>query len=173
MKTISPAALHNRLSGDPSLVLIDVRTPAEFALEHVAEARNLPLGMDISGELANHQQKPVYILCHSGGRACKAAEQLAREGFYHCVVVEGGTQAWIDAGLPVIRPVGAKPVMSLERQVRIAAGALVLLGVLLGFLVNSKFFLFSGLVGAGLIFAGVTDFCGMGILLSRMPWNRT
>jgi rhodanese-related sulfurtransferase len=85
------------------------------------------------------------------------------------VVVEGGTEAWIAAGLPVDR--GTVTAISLERQVRIAAGALVLLGVLLGWLVHPAFFGLSGFVGAGLVFAGITDFCGMGLLLARMPWN--
>lgn len=172
MKTITPAGLQSRLSTDQKLVLIDVRTPSEFGQVHVPEAQNLPLGENISEKLAHQKEQHIYILCHSGGRACKAAELLAREGFLHCVVVEGGTQAWVESGFPVVRPVGAKTIMSLERQVRIAAGALVLLGVLLGFAITAKFFLLSGLVGAGLIFAGITDYCGMGLLLARMPWNR-
>jgi rhodanese-related sulfurtransferase len=113
--------------------------------------------------------RPAYLLCRTGVRAAKAAEKFAAAGQNRGVVVEGGTQAWIEAGLPVHR--GTAKVISLERQVRIAAGALVLLGVLLGWLVNPVFFGLSGFVGAGLIFAGITDFCGMGLLLARMPWN--
>jgi rhodanese-related sulfurtransferase len=84
-------------------------------------------------------------------------------------VVEGGTLAWIEAGLPVTR--GTAKVISLERQVRIAAGALVLTGVLLGWFVHPPFFGLAGFVGAGLVFAGITDFCGMGLLLAKLPWN--
>lgn len=83
--------------------------------------------------------------------------------------VEGGTLAWEGAGLPVVR---GRRVISLERQVRIAAGALVVAGVLLGWLVHPAFLGLSAFVGAGLVFAGVTDTCGMGLLLARMPWNR-
>jgi rhodanese-related sulfurtransferase len=85
-------------------------------------------------------------------------------------VVAGGTQAWIAAGLPVVR--GASHVMSLERQVRIAAGSLVLLGVLLGQFVHIGFIWISGFVGASLVFAGISGICGMGLLLARMPWNQ-
>jgi rhodanese-related sulfurtransferase len=110
------------------------------------------------------------LLCRSGGRAQKAAEKFLREGFNESVVVTGGTQAWIDAGLPVER--GTIKVMSLERQVRIVAGSLVFIGVVLGWFVHRGFFGLSAFVGAGLVFAGITDFCGMGLLLARMPWNK-
>ena len=85
-------------------------------------------------------------------------------------MVEGGTQAWVTEGLPVVSL--GRGSMSIERQVRIGAGTLVLLGVVLGFLVHPGFFFLSGFVGAGLVFAGVTDWCGMGLLLARAPWNR-
>ena len=85
-------------------------------------------------------------------------------------MVEGGTLAWIEANLPVTR--GTVKVISLERQVRIAAGAIVLTGVLLACFVNCNFIWLSGFVGAGLIFAGITDFCGMGLLIAKMPWNK-
>jgi rhodanese-related sulfurtransferase len=103
-------------------------------------------------------------------RAAQAAEKFAAAGQDRGVVIAGGTQAWIQAGLPVDR--GAAKVISLERQVRIAAGSLVLLGLLLGWLVHPAFFGLSAFVGAGLIFAGITDVCGMGLLLARMPWNQ-
>jgi hypothetical protein len=83
--------------------------------------------------------------------------------------IEGGTNACIVAGLPVVR---GKKAISLERQVRIAAGLLVLLGVILGWLVHPAFFGLAAFVGAGLVFAGVTDTCGMGMILARMPWNQ-
>ena len=85
-------------------------------------------------------------------------------------MVEGGTSAWASAGLPVNK--GTSEVISLERQVRIAAGALVFSGVLLAHFVNPVFIWLSGFIGAGLIFAGTTDWCGMGILISKMPWNQ-
>ncbi|MGD0814597.1 MAG: rhodanese-like domain-containing protein [Verrucomicrobiota bacterium] len=173
MKTIAPLELQKLLQTDPDLLLLDVRTPVEYAEVHVSRARNEPLQqlqpekLVASGILPNG--RPVYLLCRSGGRAAKAAEKFAAAGIDRAVVIEGGTQAWIEAGLPVAR--GTSSVMSLERQVRIVAGSLVLLGVLLGWLVHPAFYGLSAFVGAGLVFAGITDFCGMGLLLARMPWN--
>jgi rhodanese-related sulfurtransferase len=173
MKTVTPFELKELLQTQPDLLLLDVRTPVEYAQVHIPQARNEPLDrlrpekIIASGALPDRQ--PAYLLCRTGGRAAKAAEKFAAAGQDRGVVVEGGTQAWIAAGLPVDR--GAAQVISLERQVRIAAGTLVLLGVVLGWLVHPAFFGLSGFVGAGLIFAGITDFCGLGLLLARMPWN--
>jgi len=170
MKTISPVELQNLLTTQPSLPVIDVRTPVEFAEVHVPQARNVPLDELKPGSLQIQKGQPVYLLCRSGQRATKAADKFAKEGFSQPVVVEGGTLAWIEANLPVMR--GTVKVISLERQVRIAAGAIVLTGVLLARFVNFNFIWLSGFVGAGLIFAGITDFCGMGLLIARLPWNK-
>lgn len=174
MLTITAAELHQRLAGDPELAVIDVRTPVEYAEVHVAQARLLPLDslapktLVESGQLP--RDRPIHILCRSGQRAAKAAEHFAKEGFDNTVVVAGGTLAWIEAGFPVER--GQAKVISLERQVRIVAGSLVLTGVLLGWFVNPAFFGLSAFVGAGLVFAGITDWCGMGLLLTKAPWNQ-
>ncbi|MCE0484965.1 MAG: rhodanese-like domain-containing protein [Methylacidiphilales bacterium] len=173
MKTIKPAELQHLLTSRLGLTVLDVRTPVEFAEVHVPQTHNVPLdqfnpqALLASGELLKDQ--PAYLLCRSGGRASKAAEKLAREGLKNAVVVEGGTLAWIDAGLPVNR--GTTKVISLERQVRIVAGLLVLVGVLLALFVHPYFIGLSALVGAGLVFAGITDWCGMGLLLAKLPWN--
>lgn len=174
MNTIRPTGLNTLLTEHPSLQLLDVRTPVEYAEAHVQQALNVPLDdldpakLHAVGGVAKDQ--PVYLLCRTGGRAQKAAEKFARAGFDNGVVVEGGTLGWIEAGLPVER--GSVKVISLERQVRIAAGALVLTGVLLAWLVHPAFIGLSAFVGAGLVFAGVTDFCGMGLLLAKLPWNK-
>lgn len=170
MKMIPPIELQNLLAAQPGLPLLDVRTPVEFAEIHVPQARNVPLDQLQPGTLQLLKDQPVYLLCRSGQRAAKAAEKFAKAGFLQPVVVTGGTLAWIDANLPVIR--GQSKVISLERQVRIAAGALVLTGVLLGWFVHRGFYGVAAFVGAGLVFAGVTDFCGMGLLLAKLPWNR-
>jgi rhodanese-related sulfurtransferase len=170
MKTITPADLQQILAAHPSSQVIDVRTPVEFAEVHVPQARSVPLNELKPGLLQFAKDQPVYLLCRSGQRATKAAEKFAREGFSQPIVVEGGTLAWIDANLPVTRS-GVK-VMSLERQVRITAGSLVFIGVALGWFVHRGFYGLSAFVGAGLVFAGITDFCGMGLLLARMPWNK-
>jgi rhodanese-related sulfurtransferase len=174
MKTIAPAELDQLLRTQPDLPLLDVRTPMEYAQAHVPQARNIPLDTLAPRALfdagALPQGQPVYILCQTGGRAGKAAERFAREGFDQAVIVTGGTQAWSEAGLPVDRAL--VETISLERQVRIAAGSLVLLGALLGYLVHPYFIGLSAFVGAGLVFAGITDTCGMGLLLAKAPWNR-
>ena len=171
MSNITPKELETLLKEQPGLSVLDVRTPSEYAQVHVPQARNEPLtelnpkALYESGAL----KKPFYILCQTGGRAVKALEKLERAGYHGGVVVEGGTQAWIDAGLPVIRT--ESKIISLERQIRIAAGSLVLTGVLLSIIIKTAFIALSGFVGAGLIFAGITDWCGLGLLLAKAPWN--
>ncbi len=150
--------------------LIDVRTPAEFRAVHALKAQLHPLGQfdpkAIAGALP--AGATIHLLCRSGGRATQAAQQFAAIGLA-CVVVEGGTDAWVAAGLPVVR---GRAAMALERQVRIAAGLLVVIGVVLGFSVHRGWFGLSGFVGAGLTFAGLTDTCMMGMMIAKMPWNR-
>jgi rhodanese-related sulfurtransferase len=153
--------------------LLDVRTPAEFREVHAAAARNVPLDRlnpaAVMRDRNGRQDQPLYVICRSGSRGRQACEKFLAAGFTNVVNVEGGTLAWADCGLPVVR---GKKAVSLERQVRIAAGSLVLLGVLLGWLVHPAFLGLSAFVGAGLVFAGITDTCGMGLLLARMPWNQ-
>lgn len=173
MNTITPQELHE-LRQTGKVALLDVRTFAEHGHKHVPGARPMPLD-ELDGEKlcaagGFAKDSPVYLICQSGRRAERAAEKLAKQGFSRCVVVAGGTAAWEAAGLPVNR--GEGKVISLERQVRIAAGALVLTGALLAHFVHPDFVALSGFVGAGLVFAGITDSCGMGMLLAKMPWNR-
>ncbi|MDB6080270.1 MAG: ygaP 2 [Akkermansiaceae bacterium] len=174
MKTITPEALAPLLAADPALPVIDVRTPLEFDETHLARSRNLPLDRLSPRDLLEQQalpvDAPIYLLCRSGQRATKAAERLEAAGFQHATVVTGGILAWEQAGLPVTR--GESKVISLERQVRIGAGSLVFIGVLLGWFVHPGFFGLSGFVGAGLVFAGISDWCGMGLLLAKAPWNQ-
>ncbi|BCU76508.1 rhodanese-like domain-containing protein [Luteolibacter sp. LG18] len=173
MSTITPVALQQRFAARPDLVLLDVRTPAEFDEVHVPQARLEPLDRFQSeatiAALGLPKDQPLHLLCRSGARAAQAAAKLQAAG-YEPVVVEGGTLAWIKAGLPVVR--GERKVIGLERQVRIAAGALVLTGVILSLTVHRGFIGLSGFVGAGLVFAGITDWCGMGLLLAKAPWNQ-
>ncbi len=158
-----------------ALFVIDVRTEAEHAACHVPGVRLYPLqDIDPAVVLAEADKAgadtPIYVLCKGGGRAQQAAVKLAAANSAHpIVVVAGGTDACAASGMPVNE---GKPMMSLERQVRIAAGGLVLTGVVLGYLINPGFFTLSGFVGAGLMFAGITDTCAMGMMLARMPWNK-
>jgi len=171
--TISVVSAKQAAACDPAASdLIDVRTAGEFAAVHATPARLVPLDrLDPAAVAASRRGAagtPIYLICKSGKRAGMAAEKFAAAGI-EVAVIEGGTDAWIAAGLPVVR---GKGVISLERQVRIAAGLLVLTGVVLGLMVNVWFIGLSAFVGAGLTFAGVTDYCGMALVLGRMPWNK-
>jgi rhodanese-related sulfurtransferase len=173
VQTIAPRVLAEQIQAGRSVDLIDVRTPIEYAEIHVEGARLVPLDtLDPKTLAAEREAKngdPLYVICRSGGRAAKVCEKLQEAGLHQVVSVEGGTLAWEKAGLPVVH---GRKVISLERQVRIAAGSLVVLGVILGWLIHPVFLALSAFVGAGLVFAGLTDTCGMGLLLAKMPWNR-
>jgi rhodanese-related sulfurtransferase len=170
---ITPEQLKQAGDKGESVELIDVRTPAEFREVHVSFARNVPLDrLDpaaLRAELGEKRANPLYLICRSGARGKQAGEKLAAAGMTNVVNVEGGTLACEAAGLPLVR---GKKTISLERQVRIAAGGLVLVGAVLGLLVHPYWAGLSAFVGAGLIFAGVTDSCGMAMCLARMPWNQ-
>jgi rhodanese-related sulfurtransferase len=153
--------------------LIDVRTPGEFNRAHAAGARSLPLDELDATKFANERngsKDPIYLICQSGARSAKACERLQQAGVEPVFSIEGGTNAWEQAGLPLHR--GERKVISLERQVRIAAGFLVLLGAALAWFVHPAFVGLSAFIGAGLMFAGITNTCGMAMLLAKMPWNR-
>jgi rhodanese-related sulfurtransferase len=171
--SVSPSELAQKIAVNGETLLVDVRTPKEFAESHAARAVSIPLD-EISrdallAKFPDAANREIYLICHSGNRSRKALQKLQAEGLANLINVEGGTSAWTQAGLPVIN--GRKTV-SLERQVRIAAGSLVVGGVLLAWLLHPLWILLSTFVGAGLVFAGVTDTCGMGLLLAKMPWNR-
>lgn len=172
MRTISPRQISEQLSAG-SVDLIDVRTPAEFREVHAQGARNIPLdSLDPDSVMESRQDRrdqPLYVMCKTGGRASKACKMFQDAGYGQVINVEGGVQAWEAAQLPVAR---GKQTMSLERQVRIAAGLLVLIGVALAYLVHPYLIGVSAFVGAGLMFAGITDSCAMGMLLAKMPWNQ-
>jgi rhodanese-related sulfurtransferase len=171
--TITPGDLAGLQREDRSVDLVDVRTPAEFREIHAEIARSIPLDvldprvvMEARNGLA---ADPLYLICRSGSRSRQAAEKFLAAGYANVLSVEGGTEAWERVGLPVVR---GKKTLSLERQVRIAAGTLVFLGTALGSFVHPGFLVLAAFVGAGLVFAGVTDTCGIGMLLARMPWNQ-
>ena len=170
---ITPHELAELGKNGKKIDLIDVRTPVEFREVHVEFARNVPLDQLDPAALMRARNgsadEPLYFICRSGSRGMQASEKFVKAGFSNVVNVEGGTMACVEAGLPVAR---GKKAISLERQVRIAAGSLVLLGAVLGWFVDPAFIGLSAFVGAGLLFAGITDTCVMGMVLARMPWNR-
>jgi rhodanese-related sulfurtransferase len=174
VRVVSPQDLRQRLEAGEMLALVDVRTPAEFRECHAAPARNVPLdelsGSNLDALCRQASSQTLYLLCQKGGRGQKACEKLLAAGATNVANVEGGTLAWEQAGLPVVR---GKKTISLERQVRIAAGSLVLVGALLAWFVHPAFVGLSAFIGAGLVFAGVTDTCGMGMLLAKCAWNKS
>jgi rhodanese-related sulfurtransferase len=168
---VDVAQLQLLLRDRPDVRLLDVRTPGEYESMHIRGAYNVPL--DTLGEHADEIRatvnEPVVLICQSGNRARQAETALTECTMPNLHVLEGGMAAWQAAGYPVER-VGRR--LSLERQVRIVAGALAMAGALLALAVNPLFALVPAFVGGGLLFAGVTDTCGMAMMLSRLSYNR-
>ena len=152
-------------------VLIDVREPDEHARERIAGARLVPLSRLETGNLLGEPGRSLVFHCNSGNRTAQAAALLARAGDREVYQLAGGLQAWKRAGLPVV--VDRRAPLPLMRQVQIGAGSLVLLGTVLTALVSPWLLVIPAFVGAGLVVAGITGFCGMARLLARMPWNRS
>lgn len=172
--TITPTASPQEASRAASAgaLLLDVRTPIEYAACHARGARNLPLAeLRTRGVQFLGSQPPgtrIYLICKSGARAAEARELLAKHGVRDACVVEGGTDHWTALGLPIEARTIA---WTLERQVRLAAGSIVLAFSVLGFAVHPLLHLGAAFAGAGLVFAGLTNWCGMALLLARAPWN--
>lgn len=174
IQTIHPTELHTKIKSGETVELIDVRTPAEFESLRATFARNTPLEAlkpkELMSQRNGNASEPLYVICKSGSRAEMACRKFVELGYANVVVVEGGTLAWDASGLPVIR--GNRKIISVDRQMRIVAGSMVVSGVILSLYAHPAWVWLSAFVGGGLIFAGVTDICPMLSLLSRMPWNQ-
>lgn len=172
MRVITPSELNAMAGRGEPLLVVDVRSPAEYGEAHVPFAVNHPLpdldAKALCGEAENAGKRLVFI-CKSGARGRAACEKAVAQGIAEACNVEGGTGAWIEAGLPVIR--GARS-FSVERQTRIVIGLMVLLGVSLGAFLHPYFLGISAFFGAGLVYAGLSDSCMLGLLIAAMPWNR-
>ena len=166
LPTITPAEAKRLL--DEGATLIDVRAPDEHARERIPGARNHPV--DHLTTLDERDRIAIFH-CRSGQRTAAHAAKLAAAAACEAYIVEGGIEAWKKAGLPVASD--RNQPIEIERQVQIAAGSLVLLGVVLGQVAAPAFYAVSAFVGAGLTFAGISGWCGMAKLLALMPWNRT
>jgi rhodanese-related sulfurtransferase len=167
---VTPAEAAARLG---EFTVVDVRTPGEYASGRVPGAHNVPLDrLDeaASALRAAAARRPLLIVCASGARSGQGCARLAGLGV-PAATLEGGTSAWAAAGHAVERPAGARAAWPMERQVRLAAGSLVVAGFAAG-LARPMGHRLSGLIGAGLVFSAVTDTCGMGALLARLPHNR-
>lgn len=166
---LSPQQVRDRIDAG-NAVLVDIREPDEFARSHVKGAQSQPLSTWEKAHLTIDPDADVIFTCRSEMRTAGACDRLAARVNGDAFVLNGGLDAWTKAGLPV--ETNADAPMEIMRQVQIAAGSLVLIGVILGFLVAPAWFALSGFVGAGLTFAGVSGFCGMARLLMLAPWNR-
>ncbi len=171
-KDLSVAELNASL-GDCGDVyqLIDVREFPEYSSSRIVGAELIPLGEMDSRHIEIDRTKPTVVICRSGNRAGKAKEKLQSMGFSDVRNVEGGMNAWAGSGFTTEKDENA--VWDLERQVRFVAGLFVLIGVVLSYLVSAHFVLLSGFIGAGLVFSALTNTCGMGMMLARMPWNKS
>jgi len=166
VRSISPA----ELKGRTDVRLIDVREYPEFAAGAIPGATLVPLAT-LGEALQSWDRNSSYVMvCKSGKRSRQAAQQMFDAGFRDVFLLAGGTEAWLASGFPV--HISEKRPWSLERQVRVAAGTMVLVSALLGITFSPWFFAWTLMVGAGLVFAGVSDICLMASLLGRMPWNR-
>jgi len=166
LPTIDPVRA-KRLIQDGA-VLVDIREADEHAREHVPGARHQALSRLSTVDAAG--AKAVIFHCRSGARTAANASRLAGAAGCDAYILEGGIEAWKKAGLPV--NIDARQPIEIMRQVQITAGGLVLAGVLLGVWVAPAFLGLSAFVGAGLMFAGISGWCGMAKLLAFMPWNR-
>jgi rhodanese-related sulfurtransferase len=173
IQSITPTELHRRIESGEKVDVIDVRTPVEFNEIHASVARNVPLESlkpnEVMAARKGNSGQALYVICKSGSRGKQACEKFVAQGFENVVNILEGTIAWVEADLPVIR---GKKAISLERQVRIAAGFFVLLGSLLGFFFHPYWIALSVVLGIGLMYAAITDTCGMAMVLAKMPWNQ-
>jgi glyoxylase-like metal-dependent hydrolase (beta-lactamase superfamily II)/rhodanese-related sulfurtransferase len=170
LEMISPRDASSLLKQDTQTKILDVRSALEFSQVHIEHSLNIPIDM-ISAKINElSQSKQNYlVLCHTGNRAAMAADMLIQSGIHTVKVMEGGIIRWQKEKLPVIKDQGG---MSLERQVRLIAGSLVLLGIMMSWLLNWAFIFVSVFVSSGLIYAGLTDNCLMGMLLMKLPYNK-
>ncbi len=156
--------------GSGSARLFDIREVDEFAREHIAGAESMPLSGSTGQAVTLSSGQSAIFMCRSGNRTQINCDRLAAQVTDQAYVLEGGLEAWKAAGLPTLLDRGQP--LELMRQVQIAAGGLILLGAILGTWIHPAFWGLSAFVGAGLMFAGLTGFCGMARLLAMAPWNR-
>lgn len=167
---VDAATARAMIAANPDVLVVDVRTPGEFESAHIDGAINLPLDqVDVHlRRIVADAGGRLLLICQSGNRANKAQQRLCEAGLPDTVVLSGGMNSWIASGAPVIR---GRRKWSLERQVRLVAGGLVLASIVADLWLPGARFA-GAFIGAGLVFASVTDTCAMGMLLSKLPYNR-
>lgn len=168
-KVLTPQAAQALLA--QGAVLVDIRSADEYAREHIADAQNVPMEQLNSNGMPKSETNAVIFHCNSGNRTVMNAGVLDNCATCEVYILEGGLAGWKKAGLPIVKD--ASQPLELQRQVQIGAGFIILLGVTLGATVSPNWYALSGFVGAGLIMAGVTGFCGLARVLMKMPWNKS
>ncbi len=170
-EVMDPAQVSELLRSNAGVRLVDVRTPAEYRSAHIPGSHNVPLAQlpERGDDLLADDEKVLVLVCASGERAERARKALDAAGTSNVAVLRGGITAWADHGAELSR--GASAPWPMERQVRLAAGSLVLAGVL-GSLGYEPLKWLAGFIGAGLAFAGLTNTCGMARVLALLPYNR-
>jgi rhodanese-related sulfurtransferase len=170
---IRPKELYQLFASGQPRDLLDVRTSPEYTTAHVAGAKLVPLDKLNAAAFLEERgacDKPLYVICEAGTRARSAIEKFRRAGYEGCVLVEGGIRAWMESGLPVNRGTGR--VLPLMQQVQVTVGLISIIGAVLALAVNAWFAVIPLALGCGLLFAGLTGFCGLALVLAKMPWNR-
>lgn len=167
-KVLTPQAAQELLA--QGAVMVDIRGADEYAREHIADAKHMPMEQLSSQGMPHNEANAVIFHCNSGNRTVMNSGVLDNCASCEVYILEGGLDGWKKAGLPVVRD--AKQPLELQRQVQIGAGLMILLGVILGTTVAPAWYALSGFVGAGLIMAGITGFCGLARMLLVMPWNK-
>jgi rhodanese-related sulfurtransferase len=153
-----------------TVLLVDVREPAEHAVEHIPGSILLPLSKFDPAQIPTDPDKTLVLYCRTSNRSQQAAQKLLAAGHLEVIHLSGGMGDWKQQGLPT--NVNKNAPISLFRQVQIVAGSLVFTGTMLGAFVSPAFLILSGFVGAGLVFAGITDTCAMAMLLAKLPYNQ-
>jgi rhodanese-related sulfurtransferase len=178
IKTVTVHELFEQLEADENTVLIDMRHPAEFALGHVPQAKNIPAGsMPVSQMLAEWSReaegKTIYFICQSGGVSERFVDELSQDGYFGAQSVEGGMVAWQSMGLPLLGDFYMEPAESKDRRSKLVFGLVVMTGCALGFLVHHGFFAIPVVMAAESIFAGITGWSGLAAIFCRREQGRS
>lgn len=169
MKAITPSKLKELLERD-EVMLIDVREPSEHQHESIEQSHLIPLSQ-FSPEKLPKSQKPMVFYCHSGRRSAEVCRKILQHNpNLQLYGLDGGITGWKQQGFPIKK--SCSPALPLERQTQIAAGSLILASMIMGTFITPEWYALAGFVGAGLTFAGLTGWCGMALLLAKMPWNQ-
>ncbi|WP_067133678.1 rhodanese-like domain-containing protein [Microtetraspora malaysiensis] len=168
--TVDVTTARALIESNSDVLVVDVRTPAEFETAHINGAINLPLDQVDAHlrQIVADAGGTMLLICQSGNRATQAQKKLCEAGLPGTAVLSGGMNSWVASGAPVVR---GRQKWSLERQVRLVAGGIVLTSIVADLWLPGARYV-GAFVGAGLVFAAVSDTCAMGMLLARLPYNR-